>query len=87
MRTVGNNQGGAGPPYQGDLTGNGIPVPRDNFRWKARKVFAVKIERPYMVQLMGVRVSQSPQYRGMEQLAARQAHNLKVGGSNPPPAT
>ena len=26
-------------------------------------------------------------YRGMEQLAARRAHNPKVGGSSPPPAT
>ena len=26
-------------------------------------------------------------YRGMEQLVARQAHNLEVGGSSPPPAT
>ena len=26
-------------------------------------------------------------YRGIEQLVACQAHNLKVGGSNPPPAT
>jgi hypothetical protein len=25
--------------------------------------------------------------RGVEQLVARQAHNLEVGGSNPPPAT
>ena len=25
--------------------------------------------------------------RGMEQLVARQAHNLEVGGSSPPPAT
>ena len=28
-----------------------------------------------------------PQYRGVEQLAARWAHNPKVGGSSPPPAT
>ena len=27
------------------------------------------------------------EYRGVEQLAARRAHNPKVGGSNPPPAT
>ena len=26
-------------------------------------------------------------YRGVEQLAARWAHNPKVGGSSPPPAT
>ena len=26
-------------------------------------------------------------YRGMEQLVARRAHNPKVGGSSPPPAT
>ena len=26
-------------------------------------------------------------YRGMEQLVARRAHNPKVGGSNPSPAT
>ena len=26
-------------------------------------------------------------YRGIEQLVARQAHNLKVAGSNPAPAT
>ena len=26
-------------------------------------------------------------YRGVEQLAARRAHNPKVGGSSPPPAT
>ena len=26
-------------------------------------------------------------HRGVEQLAAREAHNLEVGGSNPPPAT
>jgi hypothetical protein len=26
-------------------------------------------------------------YRGIEQLAARQAHNLEVVGSNPTPAT
>ena len=26
-------------------------------------------------------------YRGVEQLVARQAHNLKVGGSSPPPTT
>lgn len=26
-------------------------------------------------------------HRGMEQLAARWAHNPKVGGSSPPPAT
>ena len=26
-------------------------------------------------------------YRGVEQLAARQAHNLEVVGSNPTPAT
>ena len=29
----------------------------------------------------------SSQYRGVEQLAARRAHNPEVGGSNPPPAT
>lgn len=28
-----------------------------------------------------------PQYRGVEQLAARWAHNPKVGGSSPSPAT
>ena len=27
------------------------------------------------------------QYRGMEQLAAREVHSLKVGGSSPSPAT
>jgi hypothetical protein len=27
------------------------------------------------------------QHRGMEQLVARWAHNPKVGGSSPPPAT
>lgn len=27
------------------------------------------------------------EYRGVEQLAARRAHNPKVGGSSPPPAT
>lgn len=26
-------------------------------------------------------------YRGIEQSVAHQAHNLKVGGSSPPPAT
>ncbi len=26
-------------------------------------------------------------HRGVEQLAARKAHNLEVGGSSPPPAT
>ena len=26
-------------------------------------------------------------HRGVEQLVARRAHNPKVGGSNPPPAT
>ena len=26
-------------------------------------------------------------YRGVEQLVARKAHNLEVGGSSPPPAT
>ena len=29
----------------------------------------------------------APLYRGVEQLAARWAHNPKVGGSSPPPAT
>ena len=28
-----------------------------------------------------------PEYRGVEQLAARRAHNPEVGGSSPPPAT
>ncbi len=27
------------------------------------------------------------QYRGIEQLVARRAHNPEVGGSSPPPAT
>ena len=26
-------------------------------------------------------------YRGVEKLASRKAHNLEVGGSSPPPAT
>ena len=30
---------------------------------------------------------ETKQYRGVEQLAARRAHNPKVVGSNPPPAT
>ncbi len=29
----------------------------------------------------------SPQYRGIEQLEARRAHNPEAGGSSPPPAT
>ena len=28
-----------------------------------------------------------PEYRGIEQLEARRAHNPEVGGSSPPPAT
>lgn len=29
----------------------------------------------------------APKFCGVEQLAAREAHNLEVGGSSPPPAT
>jgi hypothetical protein len=32
-------------------------------------------------------ISIKPDYRGVEQLAARRAHNPKVTGSNPVPAT
>ena len=34
-----------------------------------------------------VRIHPSPPCRGVEQLAARRAHNPEVGGSSPPPAT
>jgi hypothetical protein len=50
--------GGAGPPYQGDLTGNGTPAPRCiHANRNERKVFSVKVETKC---LMEVRVLQYP---------------------------
>lgn len=38
-------------------------------------------------QIPGTGQDDSTLHRGVEQLAARQAHNLEVAGSNPAPAT
>ena len=47
----------------------------------------LKILRPLKVVSVRFRSSAPKRHRGMEQLAARRAHNPKVAGSNPAPAT
>ena len=41
----------------------------------------------FIPAVSAVRIRAPPPYRGVEQLVARRAHNPKVGGSSPPPAT
>ena len=41
----------------------------------------------FIPAVSAVRIRAPPPYRGVEQLVARLAHNPKVGGSSPPPAT
>ena len=45
------------------------------------KIFKIKFAVLKIVRIFAV------QYRGIEQLVARRAHNPEAGGSSPPPAT
>ena len=45
------------------------------------------VARQILVLQVGVRVPVRQQYSGVAAVVARQAHNLKVGGSIPPSAT
>ena len=47
----------------------------------------VMVARQILVLQVGVRVPVRQQYSGVAAVVARQAHNLKVGGSIPPSAT
>ena len=57
--------------------------------WKCKygfDIFAPRLNEN-MFPLQGVVIVKKSQNRGVEQLVARGAHNAKVGGSSPSPAT